>query len=78
LVIILCCAAKLDKVFNLISSVLSPGPPPVAGSGFEHAKDSLQNCNKLPFKLGLLFTESVDILFIVCDNTLDLIPPPFK
>jgi len=78
LVIILCWEEKLAKVFNLISSVLSPDPPPVEGSGFEQANDSLQKDNKLPFKLGLLFKEIEDILLIVCERTFDCIPPPVK
>ena len=65
-------------VFNLKSSIVSPEPPPVAGSGFVTAKDSLTKDNKLPFKFGLLARDIDDIVFIVFERTLDLIPPPTR
>ena len=56
---VLCWAEKAAIVFCLISSFVSPDPPPNAGSGFEHAIDSFTKLDKLGvFGTGLFAIKS--------------------
>ena len=70
---------KLDKEFNLICSVLSPGPPPLAALGLLVDTELKTYCPKvLSNPLGNLIFSLFEIIFSTPDETLDVTPPPVK
>ena len=68
-----------EIVFNLISSTVSPSPPPIAGEGLLNAKESFTVPCKVESKLAPKNEVLPDSkVVIVLAGTLAVAPPPTK
>ena len=65
-------------MFILISSIVSPDPPPLAGSELLTATDPFAKLNKEASIFAFGFISNFPVVVIVFELTLDLKPPPTK